>query len=78
VALRIREPELKRPFRVPGGIAGAAALGLPPLALMIVAVVRNRKEFVGNTNGLVIGIVIITAGVLLYFLSGIGRRKKAP
>ncbi len=43
VALRIREPELARPFRVPGGIAGAIAIGMPPLALMIAAVVRNRS-----------------------------------
>jgi amino acid transporter len=77
VALRIREPELERPFRVPGGITGAVAIGLPPLALMIAAVVRNRKEFVGSTNGLVIGIVIITAGVLLYFLSRIVQGRKA-
>src|SRR6202049_4987293 len=58
VALRIREPELARPFRVPGGIAGTIFIGLPPLALMIVAVVRNRSEFVGDTSGLVIGIII--------------------
>ena len=69
VALRIREPELVRPFRVPGGITGAIVIGLPPLALMVAAVVRNRSEFVGDTNGLVIGIAIIAAGVLLYFLS---------
>jgi len=45
VALRIREPELVRPFRVPGGITGAIVIGLPPLALMVAAVVRNRSEF---------------------------------
>jgi len=77
VALRIREPELPRPFRVPGGIAGTIVIGLPPLALMIVAVVRNRSEFVGDTNGLVIGIIIIAAGVLFYFLSRMLQRKKA-
>jgi len=77
VALRIREPELARPFRVPGGITGAIVIGLPPLALMAVAVLRNRKEFVGDTNGLVIGIVIIAAGVLLYFLSQMMQRRKA-
>ena len=53
VALRIREPELARPFRVPGGMAGAIAIGVPPLALMIAAVVRNRAELVGSTNELV-------------------------
>ena len=69
VALRIREPELPRPFRVPGGVVGTIFLGLPPLALMIVAVVRNRSEFVGDTNGLVIGMMIIAGGVLSYFLT---------
>jgi preprotein translocase subunit YajC len=44
---------------------------------MIVAVVRNRSEFVGDTNGLVIGIIIIAAGVLFYFLSRMLQRKKA-
>jgi amino acid transporter len=77
VALRIREPELARPFRVPGGIAGTIVIGLPPLALMIVAVVRNRGEFVGDTNGLIIGIIIIAAGVLFYFLSRMLQRRKA-
>jgi amino acid transporter len=76
VALRIREPELARPFRVPGGVAGTIFLGLPPLALMVVAVVRNRSEFVGDTNGLVIGIIVIAAGVLFYFLSRLLRRTK--
>ena len=77
VALRIREPELARPFRVPGGIAGAVAIGIPPLALMVVTVVRNHKELIGATNELVIGIVIIAAGVAVYFLSRLIPRKKA-
>ena len=76
VALRIREPELARPFRVPGGIAGTIFIGLPPLALMVVAVVRNRSEFVGDTNGLVIGAIIIAAGVLFYFVSRMLQREK--
>jgi amino acid transporter len=78
VALRIREPELKRPFRVPGGTAGAAVLGLPPLALMIAAVVRNHSELVGPTNELAIGGAIVAAGVGLYFLAKVIRRKPAP
>jgi amino acid transporter len=69
VSLRIREPELARPFRVPGGIAGAVAVGVPPLALMIAAIARNRTEFVGSTSELAIGIAVIVAGVGLYFLS---------
>jgi amino acid transporter len=76
-ALRVREPELTRPFRVAGGMAGAVAIGVPPLALMIAALARNRTELVGSTNELVIGIGVIAAGVALYFLSGwIGNRRK--
>jgi amino acid transporter len=74
-ALRIREPELKRPFRVPGGTVGAVALGVPPMALMFAAVVRNRAELVGSTNELAIGIGIIAAGTGLYFLSRLISRK---
>jgi amino acid transporter len=75
-ALRIREPQLARPFRVPGGITGAIVIGLPPLVLMVAAAVRNRSEFVGNTNGLVIGITVIAAGFLFFFFSRMLQRKK--
>src|SRR5262249_20278203 len=44
VALRIKEPDLHRPFRVPGGTATAAAIALPPLALLIVAAARSQVE----------------------------------
>jgi amino acid transporter len=68
-ALRIREPGLKRPFRVPGGTAGAIAIGVPPMALMIAAVARNRTELVGSTSELAIGAAIVAGGAGLYFLS---------
>jgi amino acid transporter len=76
VVLRVREPELARPFRVPGGMAGAVAIGVPPLALMIAALARNRAEVVGSTNELMIGIGVIAAGVALYFLSRIFASRK--
>ena len=78
VALRIREPGLERPYRVPGGLAGAVAIGVPPLGLMILSVARNRSEAVGSgigaTNELTIGLAIIALGVALYFLSPGSRR----
>ncbi len=77
-ALRVREPELARPFRVPGGMAGAVAIGVPPLALMIAAFARNRTEQIGSTNELVIGIGVIAAGVGLYYLSLFFGKKKKP
>lgn len=77
VALRVREPELTRPFRVPGGTAGVVAIGIPPMALMMAAFARNRTELVGSTNELTIGFGVIAAGVALYFLSRVFTKKKA-
>jgi amino acid transporter len=75
VALRIREPELARPYRVPGGLAGTIALGLPPLGLMIATVVRNGSELIGKTSELAIGLAVVAGGVAVYFLSAVVRRK---
>jgi amino acid transporter len=77
VALRIREPNLKRPYRVPGGTIGAILIGLPPLALIVTALVRNSRESVGSTNELVIGATVVAAGVAMYFLTRAFQRKRA-
>jgi amino acid transporter len=77
VALRIREPNLARPYRVPGGTIGAILLGLPPLALIVTALVRNSRESVGSTNELVVGAAVVVAGVAMYFLTRVFQRKKA-
>jgi amino acid transporter len=44
VALRIREPELARPFRVPFGITGAVLVGIPPTVLLGFALWAGRHE----------------------------------
>ena len=40
--LRFREPELPRPFRVPGGLFGAIAIGIPPVLLLGFCSVAQR------------------------------------
>ena len=72
-ALRIREPGLARPYRVPGGLTGAIAIGIPPLALLVLAVVRNDAEPVGPLSALQLGVLLIAAGVVTYALAG--RRR---
>jgi amino acid transporter len=69
VGLRIREPNLPRPYRVPGGILGVTLLGLPPLALMVAAVVRNHTETIGSFSSLAVGLVLIALGPVFYFIS---------
>ena len=44
VALRVREPALPRPFRIPGGVLGCALLAVPPAALLAVAGWVGRDE----------------------------------
>src|SRR3989449_1545744 len=63
VALRVREPELKREFRVPGGLTGAIACGIFPLLLLILATVESGNEVVLGMNGLAFGALITVAGL---------------
>jgi amino acid transporter len=75
VALRIREPQLMRPFRVPGGLPGAIALGIGPTALLLIALIKNRGEQLdlgrlGNVSQLSFGLVLMAIGVVYYFVAG--------
>ena len=69
IALRVREPNLPRPYRVPGGVIGAILLSLPPLALMVAAFLRNRTESIGSTSSLAVGLVLIALGPIFYLVS---------
>jgi amino acid transporter len=75
VVLRIREPELKREFRVPGGLVGATLLGVFPLLLLALAVAHGGGETVLGMNGLVFGLLIILAGFAVYFGTARLRRR---
>jgi amino acid transporter len=66
VALRIREPNLKREFRVPGGLTGAILAGVFPLILLSIAMVESESQSVLGMNGLVFGVLIMGAGFGLY------------
>ena len=76
VALRIREPELKREFRVPGGLPGAISCGIFPLLLLSLAMVESEHESVLGINGLLFGSLLIAAGFVIYFATG--RHRQAP
>jgi len=66
VILRIREPELQREFRVPGGLPGAILAGLFPIALLLLSVVKSSSEKILGMNGLLFGALIIVAGFAVY------------
>src|SRR5437870_5073008 len=70
VVLRIKEPGLKRGFRVPGGLTGAILTGVFPLLLLLLAVAESNHETLLGMNGLLFGALIIAAGFLVYLVSG--------
>lgn len=76
VALRVREPDMSRPYRVPGGLLGAVAIGMPPLVLIILTCVRNRQEQFGPISSLTFGLFLIGLGMLVYFASHIFSNRK--
>jgi amino acid transporter len=77
VALRIREPQLPRPFVVPGGLTGAILAGIGPTALLTIALIKNRDEHLGSLSTLTLSLLFMLAGVLLYFLVAWRTRKRA-
>jgi amino acid transporter len=66
VVLRVREPNLVRPFRVPGGMFGAIAVGIPPVLLLGFDLIRSQSEQVAGVSSFALGAAVIGAGVLAY------------
>jgi amino acid transporter len=69
VVLRVREPNLKRPFRVPGGLFGAVAVGVAPVALLGFDLVRSQSERVWGMSSFAFGALVIGAGIVFYVVS---------
>jgi amino acid transporter len=67
--LRFREPELARPFRVPGGLFGVIAVGIPPALLLGFSVIRSEHESVWGMSSFAFGMILIAAGVLAYAIN---------
>jgi amino acid transporter len=64
--LRLREPDLPRPFRVPGGLFGAIAIGIPPMLLLGFSIIRSEHEQVWNMSSFAFGMILIAAGFVAY------------
>ena len=66
VVLRLRQPHLPRPFRVPGGIFGAILIGVVPMLLLAFSVVYGDHEQVLGMNSYLFGLLLVVAGFLAY------------
>jgi amino acid transporter len=69
IRLRFREPDLPRPFRVPGGKIGAIAIGIAPVLLLGFSVIRSKAEQVLGVSSFAFGMILIGGGVAAYALN---------
>jgi amino acid transporter len=74
VALRIKEPTLRRPFRVPGGLAGAILLGVCPALLLGFSIAHGQSEQILGMSGLTFGALLIAGGVVVYWATASLKR----
>lgn len=68
IVLRIREPNLPRPFRVPGGMLGAVMLGVFPALLLGFSIVRGQQEQILGMSSLTFGLLLIGGGGIAYII----------
>jgi amino acid transporter len=77
--LRVREPALNRPFRVPGGTAATAALGVVPAVLILFTIWAARGDrLTPHLPAIALGAAIAIAGVAAYpltFFSDPSRKR---
>jgi amino acid transporter len=73
VVLRRREPDLVRPFRVPGGTAGAIAAGIGPALLIAFAMYAARHEQVLGLNALLFAVLVGLSGAAVYGVTQLAR-----
>ena len=74
VVLRVKEPGLARPFKVPGGVCGAAAMGVGPALLIGFALWAARGERVAGMPALGFAAMVAVAGPLVYLAARAVRR----
>jgi amino acid transporter len=68
VALRLREPALARPYKVPGGLLGCILISLGPIPLMAVAFYQALSQESAR-KGLMFSAVAVVLGIVLYFVA---------
>jgi amino acid transporter len=74
IVLRHREPDLHRPFKVPGGMLGAILAGLGPTALILYAIYAARDEHVGAMPALLFAAIVACSGAALYLIAKLAAR----
>jgi|SRR5450631_1027646 len=75
VVLRVREPEMERPFRA-GGFAVACLLGVAPAGLILYALYSAREERMAHMPALVFALLLAAGGPLCYWIARSRQRRR--
>jgi amino acid transporter len=75
IALRIKHPNLKRPYRIPGGWLGLVLVTLGPIFVLFVAVYYQVLD-VGLVQGIGWALIGMGTGPIAYYWLRIGKRRK--
>jgi amino acid transporter len=62
--LRLKEPQVVRPFRVPGGFPGAVLVGILPMGLLLLSLVASAREEGGPPLVAVVAAVLAVGGAI--------------
>ncbi len=73
--LRVTEPDLPRPFRVPGGLTGAVLVGVLPIGLLAFACVRAGREVVLGMNSFIFAALMVLGGFAAYWIGSLFSRR---
>jgi amino acid transporter len=83
LALRVREPRLVRPFRVPGGTVVASLLGLFPALLLALAVYdqaqrwkRDKDDLLAPAPALLLGAALAALGPAVFYGARLMARRR--
>jgi amino acid transporter len=74
--LRGREPQLVRPFRIPGGMTACVLLGIPPTIMIAVALLMARGERIAGMPALGLAAVIALLGPVAYAIQSPWSRSR--
>jgi amino acid transporter len=76
VVLRLREPVLERPFRIPGGLTVAVLAGVGPAVLIAFALYAARDERVGPLPALGFAALVAIAGPVAWLVARVTLSRR--
>jgi amino acid transporter len=75
IALRIKHPNLKRPYKIRGGWGGLALITLGPIFVLFVAIYYQVLD-VGLVQGIGWALIGMATGPIAYYWLRVGKRRK--